>query len=243
MFSQSRAAILVPKSAVQPESAPPAEDSETETSIPVFSSPVFRPYENSGDIASSQNIFSLHPAVQKMFVELNQLCTLMTSMPAAGYGKDALASFNRKLDVAEQHMFRLTHCDAGDANSPREALYKMRAYATAGTIFLYLYLRKIPPSSTTLEYSVANLYDSLRDGSVIDNAAVFPPEALLWILFMGGIASEDRVQRPWFKERASKTRATLAVDSWPAVQQILMKFPFTGSDYAGHCRDFWSELT
>lgn len=178
-----------------------------------------------------------------MFTELNQLCTLMTSLSESDYGKDTLNSFNRKLDIAEQRMFRLTHCDAGDINSPRETFYKMRAYAIAGTTFLYLYLRNIPPSSTALDYFPSHLQDALSDGNVIDNAEIFPPEVLLWVLFMGGIASEDRVQRPWFRERASKVCATLAVESWPVARQILMRFPFTGSDCASHGRGFWSELT
>jgi hypothetical protein len=209
----------------------------------VFSSPVFRPYENSADITSSQNISNLHPAIRMMFTELNQLCTLMASMSESDCGKDTLNSFNKKLDIAEQRMFRLTHCDAGDVNSPRESLYKIRAYAIAGTTFLYLYLRNITPSSTALDYFPSHLQDSLSDGNVIDNAEVFPPEVLLWVLFMGGIASEDRVQRPWFRERASKVCATLAVESWPVARQILIRFPFTGSDCTSHCRGFWSELT
>jgi hypothetical protein len=82
----------------------------------------------------------------------------------------------------------------------------------------------------------------LTDGSVIDDRETFPPRALLWVLVMGGIASEGRVQRQWFQMQAANIRATLGLNSWRAAYQLLARFPFAGDDCEAHCQKFWGEL-
>jgi hypothetical protein len=237
-----RAHVLIPKSQVISQIAPEIEHSSTQTSIPVFSNPLFQPNEISEDNLPVDDFVRLHPAVQSMFTELNHLSALMAEKSASSLIYDEKDSFNETLNIAEQRIFRITHCEPDGVNSPKGALFALRAYPTSGSIFLYLYLRKIPPSSTALDYFIPTLQDALIDGNVIDDRAKFPLQALLWVLFMGGIASDGRVQRQWFQEQASKTRTALGLDSWSAARQLLIKFPFTGADCELHYRKFWSEL-
>jgi hypothetical protein len=234
---------LIPKTEGSSESVSETEHSTTETSIHVFSNPVFQPNEDLADNKSVQGFTGLHPSIQMMFAELNHLSAMMANMSNLSSAEDGPNSFKKKLDVAEQRMFRIIHCEPGDLNSSRETLFRLRAYPMAGTIFLYLYLRSIPPSSTALDYFMMNLRDALTDGNVVDDTRTFPPDVLFWVLFMGGIASGGGMQRQWFRTQATKIRVALALDSWAVGRQILMRFPFTGSDCESHCQEFWAELT
>jgi hypothetical protein len=177
-----------------------------------------------------------------MFLELNHLSTLIRDKSVSGYTHSEWDAFRRKLDISEQRMFRIIHCELGDVNSPEGSLFKLRAYPISGSIYLYLYLRKIPVGSTALDYFIANLQDSLIEDNVIDDRGTFPPDALLWVLLMGGIASEGRVQRQWFQMRVANIRATLGLSSWRAAYQLLARFPFTGHDCEAHCQRFWGEV-
>lgn len=237
-----RANLLTPKFEVSAESVPETESSSTETSIHVFSNPLFLPNESSAENISAQSCTALHPSIQIMFAELSHLCALM-AMSNPSSTKGDLNCFNKKLDAAEQRMFRITHCEPGEVNSPSETLFKLRAYPTAGTIFLYLYMRNVPPSSPALDYFVANLRDALTDGNIIDDTRTFPPDVLFWVLFMGGIASNGRMQRQWFRAQAKKIQVSLALGSWAVGRRILMRFPFTGPACESHCQGFWAELS
>jgi hypothetical protein len=240
---QSRAKLLIPKTQVPLEMTRENYHSSTQSSIHVFSNPVFRPNEVSMGNIFAEDFAGLHPSVQVMFAELNHLSALTVDTADPGNAKEDISSFSQMLDAAEQRMFRMTHCEPGEVNSPSGAFFRMRAYPTSGTIFLYLYLRKTPPSSNASDYYVANLRDALTDGNVIDDAGTFPPKVLLWVLFMGGIAAEGRAQRQWFRTQSARIRESLALGTWAAARQILARFPFSGADCESHCQAFWGELT
>lgn len=187
----------------------------------------------------------LHPYVREMFDKLNNLSILISDIHATlpEHAGDEKSSLSDKLGDTERYMHILIHSKFGNDSSVENPFFKWRAYPIAGNIFLSLYLRDIPLNSTVLDYLVAILQEALTETDAVRDASMYSPEALFWILVIGGVAALGRAQQQWFQIQAAKIRVSLGLSSWGDARQILKKFAFAGIRCESHCQALWDELS
>jgi hypothetical protein len=207
---------------------------------------VFSNSRKSSDVPTShEDSIQLFPWVGEMFDELNNLSILVGNVhdvpPQIAPGdKTSLA---QKLDAAERRIHSLMHSEFSDDSDLGGSSYRWRAYPLAGNIFLYLYLRHVPLSSTIFNYVVPNLQQALIETGGIDDTGIFPADALFWMLVMGGVAAVDRVQWQWFRLNITKSSRLMGLNSWHDARKILLQFPFTGGLCESKCQSLWDELS
>jgi hypothetical protein len=166
-----------------------------------------------------------------MFEKLCNLVALM-SICTEQITRRETTDFLPKVEAAENGFYLILHDGAS---------YDWRAYFISGSLYLYMVVRKLPLRSPTYEYVVQRLKNALSHTEIFDDNGRYPPFMLLWILFIGGIASYGRAQREWFRVSLATCRRILALGTWEDALQILEKLtPFSELEF--HGRDLWMEL-
>ncbi|KAF4628236.1 hypothetical protein G7Y89_g9915 [Cudoniella acicularis] len=114
---------------------------------------------------------------------------------------------------------------------------------TAVHLYLYLVIRAIPQMSKAIERLVLRLQDSLKLG--LQQWWVSSSECetwLLWILFIGAVASRGRYERRWFIQYLANIMSLLGIYSFEALQSHLEKVLWQEAFCANHCRSVWGDV-
>jgi hypothetical protein len=174
-----------------------------------------------------------HFTLTTMFHELKCLSLNMTPSSEIMPKAEWLERLNA-LGLSMHRMMAGEFFEMSAENIPR------RAYSIAGNIFLCLYLRELPLSSPVFDYLLDCLVRALAETNSERNIQWYPPRFLLWLLFIGGAAAEDRARRAWFIEQIPAVQAQLRLETWDEVIAVLSKFPFVSACYQSF-QKLWEE--
>jgi hypothetical protein len=109
------------------------------------------------------------------------------------------------------------------------------------TLFIYLYLRMWNFGNLPImRYIVDQLRQSLIPGFPFLHATA--PDLLLWILFIGSMASKDCESHSWYVDHLREIAVHLGLMEWNTVRSVLVEFFFV--DQSGYTRweDIWNEI-
>jgi hypothetical protein len=114
---------------------------------------------------------------------------------------------------------------------------------TAVHIYLYLVIREIPMSSHTIGRMMLRLQDALEgDIDIYWTTTPVLQAWLLWILFIGYIAADQRPERAWFVNQIARTVGLLGVYTLEALEGELKKVLWREDFCGGVCRGLWGEI-
>jgi hypothetical protein len=115
------------------------------------------------------------------------------------------------------------------------------ACARSATVFLYLFLRRIPIHSPVFDWMVELLQqDFERTEEYIRH--LYPPALLFWILFVAGTASLGRPERAWFRCKLAKCRERLKINIWNEAKEVLEKLAWLETPGESLGGSLWEEL-
>lgn len=69
-----------------------------------------------------------------------------------------------------------------------------------------------------------------------------PREMLLWLMFLGGIITQDRSTRSWFVSLLPHIAGQLRLHSWDDIKEVLVKFLWIETIHEQLCKDLWGEV-
>ena len=117
----------------------------------------------------------------------------------------------------------------------------VRSCAISGSIFVYLFLRRIPILSPIFDWMVGLMQqDFERTEATI--LATYRPEIIFWMLFIAGLASLGRRQRLWFRERLVRSRMVLELNCWMEAKDVLESLAWAETLGESSGRALWQEL-
>lgn len=67
-------------------------------------------------------------------------------------------------------------------------------------------------------------------------------EFIIWLMFIGGIITQEKSTKSWFVARLSHATGQLQLNSWNGVKATLMKFFWIDTIHAQPCKDLWDEV-
>lgn len=205
-----------------------------------------------------------HSSIPTMFHCLKQLSVTMPSSTASIAQESEWVD---RVNVTEFEMHRILETDlspqinvlGGYPSSLSSAAW--RAYPISGTIFLCLMLRGLSINSNVFDYLVNSLVNAFQETVAAsqneeyeykyedeyeqedddDDTDRYPPNILLWLLFVGGAAAEGRQYRQWFLGQISRRLSELRLDSWQETRAALKVFPYI-DECDGYFRKIWEEI-
>lgn len=62
---------------------------------------------------------------------------------------------------------------------------------------------------------------------------------LLWVLFIGGLITDNLLERKWFAQRIAKIVQRLGLRSWEEIEGCLMKALWTRRMMNATCESLW----
>lgn len=69
-----------------------------------------------------------------------------------------------------------------------------------------------------------------------------PSSALFWLLFMGGLAAKEGVERKWFVVQLARMGRRLEVERWDDARRVLGRMIWVGKILDGTGRGLWGEV-
>lgn len=99
----------------------------------------------------------------------------------------------------------------------------------------------MPRSTGALAHLVFSLKGSIEDIDM-DQLNGIQIKALVWILFIGGIASKGILTREWYIERLSKLIKLLNLTRWVEVKQLLKSFVWVSYSIDDETMGIWEDV-
>jgi hypothetical protein len=186
-----------------------------------------------------EEVIGLDPEMVKMFSDLHWLSHLV-----ALHDKGTLVMPSSKLNqsICECENFVDTVMRAGRHRdrTVKGVSTKSGCCVMAGYIYVYLFLRRIPNSSSIFSYMLTLMKGEWkRAGAFIRE--IFPPDLLLWVLFVGRCASSKQLE-PWFKVELVRSKNALNLKSWMEARGVLEHFAWIVGWNEEVYEVFWDEL-
>jgi hypothetical protein len=188
----------------------------------------------------------------KLFHRVRQLSALATSIAGSKVDQEVQIRYTRAIQLLERQVnasiwsLNLNNIrQHGSATRPKQPIAVRtctRTWHCTTLIFIYMVLRKTPPSSQTVEKLVRRAKFSLQILTPDELRVHFPPLFLLWVLVMAGIASSRHTDRLWLLQTLKRLRHKLALDSWEAAKTILVQFAWVDHLCARPAILVWKEL-
>jgi hypothetical protein len=209
------------------------------------SPPSLQLIESACDFFLEGPLSMLPQEVTKIFKELQLLTTFITGQSHNSQTTDSNHSdFLIDVNSSEFYMYKFVH--------DREFVHDIRyrgpgatwsAYPIAGTVYLYFFLRQVPLSNTIYEYCVGYLKEALEEAKAVEiSSERYPPEALFWLLIIGGSVSRGQKYNSWFRIHASNFKELLNLQSWDDACQVLEQFVYSREIGDLYFQAFWDEL-
>ncbi|PKK42202.1 hypothetical protein CI102_14752 [Trichoderma harzianum] len=98
------------------------------------------------------------------------------------------------------------------------------------------------PSQTGIFHSLATRLQSILEESQVDPFWQLCPEALLWVLVLGGIASTDNACRNWYVQNLAVVSAALMLSDWEGVAEKLGNYLWLESACDAGGRLLWIDV-
>ncbi len=114
-----------------------------------------------------------------------------------------------------------------------------RACRVGALIYIKSITKEFPHSASTSKILVQKLKSSLN--GIAEDSRIAP--LLLWLFFMGGVASQGTSERAWFV--AHLVRMTIAVGrvpNWEGVKAVLRKVLWVENIHGRICKMLWDEV-
>ncbi len=92
-------------------------------------------------------------------------------------------------------------------------------------------------------HKLAALLQPMLEASKFDICWRHCPTTLLWILVLGGIASSETPERPWFVRSILMVTKVLKLNTWEQVTEIMEGFLWLDSACDAGGRILWAEVT
>jgi hypothetical protein len=188
----------------------------------------------------------------KMFRDLQHLSGQLAAKDSGTFVGDQ-AELIDSICTAEKHIDSLVHerierIDPSEHNPEFAPLIleygnpiPVRACALSATIYVYLFLRRIPILSPVFDCMVEQVREDFGRTETIVHQ-LYPPELLFWLLFVAGSASLRRHERSWFRGKLARYRDILKLRRWNAARKLLEKQAWleTPGEFLG--RALWEEM-
>jgi hypothetical protein len=186
-----------------------------------------------------EEVIGLDSEMVKMFSDLHWLSYLV-----ALHDKGTLVMPNSKLNQSisecENFVDTVTRAGRHRDRTIKGVSIQSGCCVTAGYIYVYLFLRRIPNSSSIFSYMLTLMKQEWkRAGAFIRE--IFPPDLLFWVLFIGRCASSKQLER-WFKVELILSKNVLNLKSWMEVRGVLEQFAWVSGWHEETYVDFWDEL-
>jgi hypothetical protein len=188
----------------------------------------------------------------KLFHRVRQLSALATSIAGSKVDREVQIRYTQAIQLLERQVnasiwsLNLNNIrQHGSATRPKQPIAVrtcIRTWHCTTLIFIYMVLRKTPPSSQIVEKLVRRAKFSLQILTPDELWVHFPPLFLLWVLVMAGIASARHTDRLWLLQTLKRLRHKLALDSWEAAKAILVQFAWVDHLCARPAGLVWKEL-
>jgi Fungal specific transcription factor domain len=147
------------------------------------------------------------------------------------------------IDQKNGTQFALMSLRAANAHLPDpriiEPLYE--ACRLAAIIYSILVVLPWPASTAPFPELAIQLEEELNGGDIMKDSPR-APELLLWILFMGGIASIGLAQRTWYVEGIGSLAKKMNLVSSEKIKEIMMNFLWLGSTSDGDGLELWNDV-
>lgn len=108
-------------------------------------------------------------------------------------------------------------------------------------LFIYLTLRELPINSSILDNFVTRLRSAVERLRSADSQRQFPPQLLLWILFIGGWAADGRSDRTWYSQNIACLAEEMNVQTWEQAKNMLAEYIFAVPLCERPCKLLWDE--
>ncbi|KAJ5043090.1 uncharacterized protein L3040_004476 [Drepanopeziza brunnea f. sp. 'multigermtubi'] len=147
---------------------------------------------------------------------LSRLCAIERFIDSLVHGGAGAGSDHTTL-LLPQNANRPLH------NTNKPDTVPMRPCGFVGSIYIYLFLRKIPLASPVFDYMVSLVREELErfgeEEKVLEGSV--PAEVVFWMLFVAGVASVEREERGWFVRRLKIVRGVLGLRGWEEARRLL----------------------
>lgn len=107
-------------------------------------------------------------------------------------------------------------------------------------IYIYLVLRTTAINCNYFNFQAKRLKVALEMLEPVGFRNIYPPDLLLWTLYLGGIGAG--ADKSWFRVQAAESSAALKAFTWDEVRAILKRFPWINQYCEPLFKAFWNEL-
>ncbi|KAK9369638.1 hypothetical protein V1509DRAFT_470601 [Lipomyces kononenkoae] len=188
----------------------------------------------SGKTAQYPSSFSkLPPRVISMLLELQRLTELIASQSTSSPDRCKTKAFIEDITALEFSIYQLSH-------KAESFSFRSMMYVIAGTLYICLFLRKVPQSDPIYSYYVGYLKESLETTKAIE-LELCPTDVMFWMVFLGFVASEGQEHEDWFKVHTRSLKETLNLRFWDDTCRILQQLSFP-SQQTDFLESRWNKL-
>ncbi|KAK9235103.1 hypothetical protein V1525DRAFT_435000 [Lipomyces kononenkoae] len=190
----------------------------------------------SGKTGQYPSSFSKLPSrVVSMLLELQRLTELIASEPMSSVNHCQPKLLTEGITALEFSIHNLSH-------NAELFSFRSRMYLIAGVLYICLFLRKVAQPDPIYSYYVGHLKESLETAKATELEHC-PTDVMLWIVFLGFVASEGRKNEEWFKTRARSLKKTLNLRSWEDTSRIFQQISLPSQQTEVECLESrWNKI-
>ncbi|MCJ1322626.1 hypothetical protein MMC15_007975 [Xylographa vitiligo] len=176
--------------------------------------------------ASQQSVVSqyLSDDIWKMFEGLSRLTVFINAIASPTMSRKDRWLLGDKLDLVERRL--LASASIVDSLQDIDETYRTvhASCRLAAIVHVHTTMRVCANTNHVVASLVQRLHSSLLELPDLSSAWSMVPELLLWVLFVGGIATIVPQERTWFVEALVEPCTTLGVRTWNTASGILRRF-------------------
>lgn len=195
--------------------------------------------------ASQQSVILqyLSNDIWKMFEGLSRLTVFINAIASPAMSREDRWLLGDKLDLVERRL--IASANIVDAIQDIDDTYRLIHVSCrlAAIIHIHTTMRECANTNHVVASMVQRLRLSLLEFVDMDTAWSMVQELLLWVLFVGGIATIVPLERTWFVEALVGPCMTLGVQTWDGVAGLLKAFFWI--DKVDNSKEFslWQEVS
>ncbi|MCJ1403316.1 hypothetical protein MMC11_006539 [Xylographa trunciseda] len=166
----------------------------------------------------------LNDDIWKMFEGLSRLTVFINAIASPDMSRKDRWLLGDKLDLVERRL--IASANIVDSLEGIDDTYRLvhASCRLAAIVHIHTTMRECANTNHVVANLVQRLRSSLLEVPDLRSAWSMVQELLLWVLFVGGIATIIPEERTWFVEALVEPCATLRVQSWDGVSGILKTF-------------------
>jgi hypothetical protein len=186
-----------------------------------------------------EEVIGLDPEMVKMFSDLHWMSYLV-GLHDKGSLVMPSSKLNQRICECENFVDTVTRAGRHSDRTVKGVSTQSGCCVMAGYIYVYLFLRRIPNSSSIFSYMLTLMKQEWkRAGAFIRE--IFPPDLLLWVLFVGRCASSKQLE-PWFRVELVLCKNVLNLKSWMEARGVLEQYAWVTGWHEETFEVLWDEL-